>query len=343
MRPSLFLLCASLAACASPTDAPLPPGATLHPAATALAPISFDVTDLGGSVAPLLDATSLNAAGQIVAGAFLSSPPTGPALVLGPNQFRSLGAYKGLQSVGQAVNGRGVLAGYFITQDRRYNAFRWRPTGGYTLLGDGTSQTFAYDLNDADVVVGELSPQAASRRALRWDAAGVQFQLPGLGGTDVGARAIDQQGDIAGFSSDAGGITHAVLWRRGGAALNLTPGWSFGLGLDVSDSGFVVGQGKSGGEIGAFVWSAASGPRLIVGPQIQGVGSFYGVNNLGQAVGADAAGPIFWSAATGLVRLPTPFAVGSFSAAFDITDGGLIVGMITPIGGQGHVATWQIR
>lgn len=344
MRPQLLLICAvTIAACAAPTEAPAPPATTASRSATDLVPINFDVIDLGGSVATVVDGASINAAGQIVAGGYLSIPPSGPAMVLGPNQFRSLGAYRGLVTVGQAINGRGALAGYVRTSDRKYRAFRWRPSAGYTLLGDGTVETFAYDLNDAGMVVGELSPQPTNRRALLWSATGVQRQLAGLGGNDVGARAIDQRGDVAGFSSGADGITHAVLWPSGGAPVDLTPTASFGLALDVSDSGYVVGQAKLGGEIGAFVWTAATGPRVIAGPLIQGTGFFYGVNNLGQAVGADAAGPIFWSAATGIVRLPTPYAVGYYSAAYDITDGGLIVGVITPIGSLSHVAAWQVR
>lgn len=64
----------------------------------------------------------------------------------------------------------------------------------------------ANDVNDLGQIVGR-----AGSSACLWDN-GVMTYLDGLGGSSV-AKAINEDGDIVGYSYDSNGVSHAVLWQ----------------------------------------------------------------------------------------------------------------------------------
>jgi hypothetical protein len=83
------------------------------------------------------------------------------------------------------------------------------------------------------------------------------------------ATAVNNLGAATGDSSDAFGNRHATLWSASGAAADLgtPPGTTFSTGLDVNDSGLVVGN----------AWFSITSPPL---PFIAGVGANRNLNTL---------------------------------------------------------------
>ena len=79
-----------------------------------------------------------------------------------------------------------------------------------TLPGDMFSS--AEDVNDHGAIVGRSVSKTGVISGFLWTAATGMFRLSGLG-VETWARAINNSGDVAGFSTDASGDRHAVRWR----------------------------------------------------------------------------------------------------------------------------------
>jgi probable HAF family extracellular repeat protein len=92
-------------------------------------------------------------------------------------------------------------------------AVRWAADGTPTLLpGKGPlDQGAAFAVSDKNVVVGHVGANADQRGA-RWDG-GQLTELGTLGGA-TGATAVNNAGTIVGWSKDAGGHLHGVIFRN---------------------------------------------------------------------------------------------------------------------------------
>ena len=104
------------------------------------------------------------------------------------------------------------------------HAWIWHPdqingtAGVLTDLGDlwGPERSEAYDVNDAGLVVGWRDVATFTPRAVRWSPSTGIEQLSTITGTGLGyARAINENGDVAGYSTGADGVLHATVWKRG--------------------------------------------------------------------------------------------------------------------------------
>ena len=131
-------------------------------------------------------------------------------------------------------------------------------------LGGGTSVTT--DINDNDQVVGAATTDSGAYHAILWtlDPAtekGVIRDLGTLGGTNSFATAINEAGQVTGFSetgelySEQGVVVpvfHAFLWDNGTMydlgthdyfyAYPFTPPYPFSVGVDINASGKVIGS-----------------------------------------------------------------------------------------------------
>jgi len=185
------------------------------------------------------------------------------------------------------------------------------------------------------------------------------LDLGTLGGPGSNAQAVNESGQVVGWSPLANGELHGFLWseRTGmrdlgvgralkvndqGVVLIRRPGgydlWTesgstpTGLGLaysvsDLNNQNVLVGQTPDGR---AFIWTAASGIEIPSGLG-HGWSAAYAVNDRGVVAGYAATdllhGPFLWDAASGLTALPSiPEAVAT--QPVDLNASGQVAGVV---------------
>ena len=144
------------------------------------------------------------------------------------------------------INGSGHIVG-----EARYtywtDAFIWTPTNGIALLpGAGGSETKAFDINDAGIVVGTSTVATQGTPfgpnfAVKWTPAGIQpLSGPGLTNT---ALAINNNNYAVGVTDQ----TDATLWAPSAApyALGNLPGGGGSRAHDVNQHLEIVGSGRA--------------------------------------------------------------------------------------------------
>ncbi|MEU4747058.1 hypothetical protein AB0G02_42275, partial [Actinosynnema sp. NPDC023658] len=136
-----------------------------------------------------------------------------------------------------AINDAGVVAGAKLPMfGSGAYAFRCVTTSTCEPLA-AVPGSGVYDIkaiNEAGVVVGNEDTQA-----LRWDGTSVTV-LSTSGGVANGTQALNERGDVVGWSTDAGGTSRATLWPAGGKPVDLgVPGPSEASA--VNERGDVVG------------------------------------------------------------------------------------------------------
>lgn len=187
---------------------------------------------------------------------------------------------------GQAygINNRGEVAGFATAVGQpTLRAVVWRE-GGSLDLGIGV----ALGINDESRVVGRR-PVDGCAEAVVWTATQV-LPLPHLS-TDVcqsAASAINNRGQIVGWSALDNGRTHAVLWEDGRVTdlgvRSDAPVDSDSFAYDINERGDVVGQGMNEQGPIAFLWM--QGQMTYVGePMTSTPGEFIGINNRGMTTG----------------------------------------------------------
>ncbi|TQM78453.1 putative HAF family extracellular repeat protein [Saccharothrix saharensis] len=136
-----------------------------------------------------------------------------------------------------AVNEAGVVAGNKLPMfSGDAYAFRCVTTTSCeplaTVPGSGMYSVEA--INEAGVVVGNQGTQA-----LRWEGSGVTV-LSASGGVADGPQAINERGDVVGWTTEFTGVRKATLWPAGGKAVDLgVPGPSEAVA--VNERGDVIG------------------------------------------------------------------------------------------------------
>ena len=115
-------------------------------------------------------------------------------------------------SIALAINNHGDVVGYSDHGARFSYGVLWRK-GQISAIGP--SQTTANGINDAGEVIGNQRPypSAGVLNCWRMAADGTLSFLPKLSGTVCGVSAINQAGEVVGYSAAPGGGFHAVLYR----------------------------------------------------------------------------------------------------------------------------------
>jgi probable HAF family extracellular repeat protein len=149
-----------------------------------------------------------------------------------------------------AVNDAGVVAGskapMFGTD---VHAFLCPDTTTCKPLAavPGSSTYSVEAINEAGVVVGNRDT-----KALRWEGDQVTV-LSTSGGVANGSQAINERGDVVGWTTDASGTRRATLWPAGGRPVTLNvPGRSEAVA--VNDRGDVIGWTGSASAPRGFLW-----------------------------------------------------------------------------------------
>jgi probable HAF family extracellular repeat protein len=161
----------------------------------------------------------------------------------------------------------------------------WRNSAaGWTIqdLGalPGDTCSIAHDVNNQEAVVGNSHGAAHAAIGFLWTAATGMLPLPTLGG-ETYALAINDNGDVAGLSTDVAGNRHAVRWSAvaNWAIEDLgTLGGCCSQGFGINSFGDVVGvSGRSGQR--AFLANSLGMVNL-------GEGLARDLNDFGNVVGA---------------------------------------------------------
>ena len=207
-------------------------------------------------------------------------------------------------------------------------------------------------INDAGQVAGTLNPgqdpQVAPPRAMLYTPGVGTQDLGTLGGILSVAYALNEHGQVAGYSTTATGAVHAFLWTPGAGMrdLGVLDGGTSSRARGINDRGDVVGQstlprtGAREPETHAFLWTPAGGMQDL-GALGSGLTSSvaYDINNVGQVVGRSYSADQFvfpptdpeflsraflWSPGQGMQDLGA--LSGGHATAYAVNDAGQVVG-----------------
>jgi probable HAF family extracellular repeat protein len=120
-----------------------------------------------------------------------------------------------------AINAGGCVTGHFGagTVGASTYAFLYTPDGEFTDLDPelyDTGHSYAYDISDAGVVVGQARTGQKVKgsfpsHAFLYTQDGT-IDLGTLGGADSEARGINSGGEVVGWANETNGRTHGFLW-----------------------------------------------------------------------------------------------------------------------------------
>jgi probable HAF family extracellular repeat protein len=223
--------------------------------------------------------------------------PESPAVIWKQGHIASLGTLGGTQGIGAAINDLGQAIGASLTATP--DPFANSPLNACLLCGGGTFSGSTI-----------FFPATTETHAFLWQN-GIMQDLHTLGGPDSNAFAINQRGEIA--------------------------GWSF--------TSFVANPSTGVPTVDPFFWSPEDG--MI---DLGGLGGTYGsvawINNRGQIAGASnlpgdtTEHPFIWSKSDGMRDLGT--LGGTFGHPDWINDAAEVVGFATIAGDQvGHGFLWR--
>ena len=238
--------------------------------------------------------------------------------------------------------------------------YLWRQADGYHLLGflPGQSKSESWGINNNGLIVGESGPNRNSSQAVLFlpsSPRSLTYSTINLGAltglTYSIAWDVNDAGQIVGEGTDATGTKYALLWQPAPlgstnyTVIILDPTSVGGAGATaearrISSRGEIVGTLRTaGGESRAFVWSPTVQNATIGTMSDLGLGSGFGINNSGIAVGTGSDGqPFVWSSQSGRSALPSP---GLGAIPYTINDAGMIAGWVTASNHQSYAHVWR--
>jgi probable HAF family extracellular repeat protein len=167
------------------------------------------------------------------------------------------------RSFASGINAAGALVGGARTATGVTHAFQLIPGRMQDLGTLGGQNSSATAISAAGHVIGNAETTAGAVHAFLWPGSGPLQDLGTLGGRNSFAAAINSSGQIVGRSGSAGGVTHAFVYDGSMRDLNnLVPagsGWDLVDATGINDSGQIVGFGRLGGKMRAFLLTPSQG------------------------------------------------------------------------------------
>ena len=265
-------------------------------------------------------------------------------------EVTDLGTLGGSGSYGRALNDAGQVVGEsFTSGDAVLHGFVHDGGSMHDVPPLGGQSSFLRDINDAGQAVGLAQEAHGYGRAILYDVgAQTTTDLGDLGGVNAGAHAVNDRGDVVGYSLTTFQEYHAFLLPAGGTMSDLgTLGGSWSEASGINECGQVVGRSRT--TVGSYTEHAF----LWKGGQMTDLGTLGGrnsiahdINNLGQVVGRSSTGhgsseAFVWSECRGMVCLGTLGGTGS--EAFGIDDCRHIVGFAQIADGSQHAFLYDLR
>jgi probable HAF family extracellular repeat protein len=236
-----------------------------------------------------------------------------------------LGGLAGGPSTGYAVNSSGTVAGSSQNASGNQQAFV-STANGLKGLGSGTSESYAYGINNSGTVVGTTYSNGQAYGTI-WS---------GSGTTELGAgsyaMAINSSGEVVGGNGSAFTDVNEQV-----QALATQPGIGWSAAYGVNDAGTVVGDGQlTNGTFRGIVWSP-NGSMILLGTFGGASSQATGVNNSGEVVGfaslANGYQNAFSMTDAMMIDLGT---LGGSSYAYGVNNSGEVVGYSYLANGDQH-------
>ncbi len=185
----------------------------------------------GGLGEPASVATSINSKGQIVGWSW-TKEATIRAFLWEAGRMRRLPGLENIFSKAHGIDNNSRVVGQY-GEGTTGRGFRWT-AGAVSPVGKMGGGTVATAINAENKVVGW---SRGNSRAFVWRA-GVMTNLGTLGGTYSGASAINDLGQIVGYSGPPGDFPmHAFFWKNG-VMYDVGPGRAKG----INRNGWIVGE-----------------------------------------------------------------------------------------------------
>jgi probable HAF family extracellular repeat protein len=246
----------------------------------------------------------------------------------------NLGGYP-FNSVPRALNRKAQVVGFSsVPFVENGGAFLWDARTGMVSLGvlPGGGTSDALGINDQGVVVGGSTTVLFGlvyQRGFVWSPRRGFVDVGTLGGSNSGAKAINQRNQVVGIADTAAGEQHAFLWERGRMIDLGTLGGDYSEARSINEKGIIAGRSSAAtGFSRPFVWRR--GTMTDLGTLGGDDGEAADINDHGDVVGQSSLTPgdttthaALWTR-HGIVDLGT--LGGRFSFAAAISDAREIVG-----------------
>lgn len=214
----------------------------------------------------------------------------------------------------------------------------------------GGNLSWAYGINESNVITGFAEDKDGHARAARWDSDGKITNLGVIPGfAESTGFTINNEGTVSGRVYNGHVVEEtATTWDAKGkvTALPGLPGGKVNRGYALNDAGVVVGISSTPeGTFRAVRWDDGKISELSRLPEAeQQLSGASWINEKGQISGFSGSKAVFWDA-EGVIHpltpMPSPQGPIAASRAYAINESGTVVGAAIDRGAASHAVRWS--